>query len=352
MKDPVWREQIWDQVHPRVGKYRPDFYPGCTPWLSRDEQFLLPKSQSLQQPETQNRWLLSQKWKYWISGTYEFTYPSKDEPLANVTLKCDWANADSSFYWSIELLLLDAAYPGIHRGFVFKDSWPRVIFAWETPFFSKYGQIKGKVNPKGRVLQSQADSQGMPVKLGGTEVNVIVLQYVLRTMCALLIYGPLYESVPKELEAPIRLENYTNPGWGDKSLVYAFFQKNTAGLRNATSFFSRAYNNPNPRNGERQITSAERQSTMDAVDCVFKHFGIIQEPPWVGQDDWVDQLPTDLEKAQTLDEWQKVECQWATLVSYSTGLKLHQGPWAGPLWERYCSLCNFPDAGEETCRQS
>lgn len=74
----------------------------------------------------------------------------------------------------------------------------------------------------------------------------------------------------------------------------------------------------------------------------------MQEPPWVDDDDWVEQLPNDLDKAQTIDAWQKVECQWATLVSYSTGLRLHQGPWAGPTWERYCNLGDLSDAEDES----
>ena len=330
-----WREQVWDQLHPREGKYRPDFYPRCTPWLSRDERFLLPASQPSQQPERESKAYLSRKWKYWIGGAYQFAYPSNDEHLANVTLTCNWANADSPVHWSIELVVSDAPYPGMHSGSVCKPETYCVTFAWETPFFSPYGQVQKKIDEKGRVFHSEAGGSYVAVKFGERGASVHVLQYVLRFICALLIYGPLHKNVPKEFEPKPRLEYYSNSCWGDRDLVHQFFQKDTAELRNVTSFFSRAYNNPKPQHGERHITSAERHSTINAVDCIFGHFGIVQEPPWVEQDDWVDQLPADLETAQTLDEWQKVECQWATLVSYSTGLKLHQGPWAGPLWERY-----------------
>lgn len=44
-------------------------------------------------------------------------------------------------------------------------------------------------------------------------------------------------------------------------------------------FFSRAYNDPNPPHGESPIANAERQLTIDAVICIFGHFGIVQEPP-------------------------------------------------------------------------
>ena len=185
----------------------------------------------------------------------------------------------------------------------------------------------------------------MEVRLGADRIEVVVLQYLMRSMCALLAFGPSYSGVPKQFVPPVELQRYSCTfGWGDENLVNDLFRK---GARNVTSFFSRAYNNPNPPNGQSQITNAERQLTTEAVDCILGHFGIVQEPPWVDNDDWVEQLRTDLDQALTLDAWQKIECKWATLVSYSAGLRLHQGPWAGPNWQRFCNLGEFSEAGDE-----
>lgn len=52
------------------------------------------------------------------------------------------------------------------------------------------------------------------------------------------------------------------------------------------------------------------------------------------EDDWAENLEKELEVVRTSDAWQKMERKWATLASYSCGLELHGGQWAGPDWAR------------------
>lgn len=337
----VWRELAWDQIHPRTGIYRPDNYPGCIEWTQLDEKFLrLPES-----PVKENRATRSQKWKSWLGGTYEFPYPSSEDCCAKVTLNLNWLEPHKSMRWTVETSTADAAYPGTHRGsLVHREDDPRKMeLEWETPVFSPYVRLQKRdasqakqAGPITAISSCRVSdySSRISIMRDKKEVEVMVLQHVLKAICNILVHGPRSKGIPQEYKSPVELDSKYSSNKGDmEDLISAFFGEE-ARLRLAGSFFSRAYQVVDRAKDERQVTSADRQLTIESVICLFKHFSILEEPPWVEEDDWVENLAKDLEGVETYAAWQKMERKWATLASYSCGMELHRGPWAGPDWEQ------------------
>lgn len=81
-----------------------------------------------------------------------------------------------------------------------------------------------------------ANSGTVVVRFEEEHVRVTVLQYMMRSICPLLAYGPLYLDVPKDFVPPVNLQQYScTYGWGDEDLFNLLFKK---GARNATSFSS------------------------------------------------------------------------------------------------------------------
>ena len=316
-------------------------------WSQLDEQFL----QRPDQPVVENRAAKAKKWKHWVGGTYQFSYPADGECSAKVTLNINWDDPDS-IRWIVDTTTADAAYPGVHRGSILhSDSEPdKVKLEWKTPILSPYVRVEKGDGPLvylpsgtwevapavGSSSVTLRDSSVKTTIIGGKkQVGVMVLQNVMKGVCNILVHGPRLPDVPQEFASSVQLEFMH--GFSSKDiahLIRSFFEKE-ASLRKPASFFSRAYNAAEHAEEGREVTDPERQSTIESVICLFEHFNILQEPPWVEEDDWVENLSGDLRKVRGFGSWQKMERKWATLASYACGLKLHHGPWAGPDWEQY-----------------
>jgi hypothetical protein len=293
----------------------------------------------------ENRAARSKKWLYWLGGTYTFPYLSGDDCQAQVTMTFNWLEPKKSMHWTVETLTAEAAYPGKHRGFLLhqEERTSDMDLEWETPIFSPYVRIQKRNASQAR----QADpvvgystcevsdwSKKTTVICEKKEVSVMVLQNVMKRICNLLVHGPRPKGIPENLASPVELRVKYNSNDDDIAQLIGKFFENEARLRKAASFFSRAYCTAGQAKEERKVTSAKRQATIESVDCLLEHFSILQEPPWMEDDDWVENLEKELEGVETYDAWQKIERKWATLASYSCGLELHQGSWAGPNWER------------------
>lgn len=248
-------------------------------------------------------------------------------------------------HWTVETSTADAAYPGTHRGSLIHrgDDARKIELEWETPIFSpfvrfqesdasqakKTGSVTGISSPRVSDFSNRRT-----IICDKKEVEAMVLQDVMKAVCNILVHGPTRKGIPQEYKSPVELDSKFSSNRGDiNDLIYAFFEKE-ARLRLAGSFFSRAYNVVDRSNDAREVTPADRQLTIESVICLFKHFSILEEPPWVEEDDWAENLAKDLDGVETYAAWQKMERKWATLASYSCGMELHRGPWAGPDWEQ------------------
>ena len=302
-----------------------------------DEQFRRQPDPSVKE----NRAARSKRWINWLGGTYTFPYPSGHDCQAKVTMIFNWLEPQKSMRWTVDTLTADAAYPGQHRGsIIHQNNKPsRLELEWETPILSPYVRVQKKEKRADPVVGSSicgvSDwSDRTTVICDKKKVEVMVLQKVMEAVCNLLVHGPKTEGIPQDCKSPVKLGfEYSSNNDDIRDLIYSFFGKE-ARLRKAASFFSRAYNAVDGAKDKREVTSAERQSTIESVICLFEHFGILQEPPWVEEDDWAENLSKDLEGVRTYEAWQKMELKWATLASYSCGMELHRGPWAGHDWER------------------
>ena len=337
----MWRELAWDQIHPRTGIYRPVNYPGCIEWTPSDERFLRLPNPSVRE----NRAIRSQKWRYWLGGSYQFPYTRGGDCCAKVTVNLNWLEPHKPIRWTVETLAAKAAYPGTHLGSLIQlDDGPRGMeVEWETPILSPYVRLgKGdfsQAKQSGPVVGlSQCDvpdySQRRSIIRDKKIVDVMVLQDVMRGVCNILVHGPKMQGIPQDCKSPVELEfRHSSQNRNINDLIYAFYKEESR-LRKAASFFSRAYNTVDHAKDEREVEPEERQSTIESLICLFEHFGILQEPPWVEEDDWAENLSNDLGGVKTYAAWREMERKWATLASYSCGLELHRGPWAGPDWEQ------------------
>lgn len=339
IRSRVWRQLAWDQIHPRTGKYRPDYYPGCMKWTQLDETF-----RRLPDPTVkENRAARSKKWLYWMGGIYTFPYFSGDARQTQVTMTFDWLEPKKPMHWTVDTLTADAAYPGKHRGSLLhqEERTGDIDIEWETPIFSPYVRIQKRHASQARRADSVVGystcevsdwSKKTTIICEKKEVSVMVLQNVMKRICNLLVHGPRPNGIPESLASPVELKVKYSSNDDDIAQLIGTFFGNEARLREAASFFSRAYCTAGQAKEERKVTSAERRATIESVDCLLEHFSILQEPPWMEDDDWVENLEKELKGVETYDAWQKIERKWATLASYSCGLELHQGPWAGPDW--------------------
>lgn len=248
-------------------------------------------------------------------------------------------------HWTVDTLTADAAYPGNHRGRLIhrEDRTGEIQLEWDTPIFSPYVRIQERdaAHPRRAdpvvglsTCEVSDDSRRATIMCEKKSVEVMVLQDVMKSVCNILVHGPGKTGVPETLASPVVLEDKYYFNYEDMlQLMYEFF-KEEARLRKAASFFSRAYNTAGDTKKEREITPAERQSTIESVLCLLEHFGILEEPHWMEDDDWAENLEREMEGVRTYDAWHQLERKWATLVSYACGLELHRGPWAGPDWEK------------------
>ncbi len=301
-------------------------------------------------------------WKTWIGGSYKFIYPSKEASFAEVAIQFDWITKfekDAEYSWKIEVKSEEkdglsgraAVYPGVHQGMIthtesqpewYEVKWITPIFSpfvfmnspseWDENLFSeKTGAVIGGSAPANR----NAATEKIPFVSRGRyfrvdEETVLVIERVLRSICAFLVFGPQNSSIPEAYQPKVghvgRGSNY--------DITTKFFEK-TGKFANAASFFCRAYVPQARQDQSRKVTEAEKKSTIDAVIAMLEHHTILQDPFWIEDENWADNLESDVQSVKTLKEWRLMEKKWATLTSFACGLRLHEGPWAGKDWEKY-----------------
>lgn len=326
-------------MHPREGRFRPEYYKGSSKWTTVNERILQP-------PHTHSQFLSSQPWKYWAGGTYTVSYPenTQEDGRTSIVLTFDWSSADACIRWSIDSSVQGReeapAYPGVHSGAIeVFNPFSRYRVYWDVPIFSPYVEILNPTRDASKENQKLEPVRGCSVsskgietiRFGSRHLSVLILQEVLKGVAYLLICGPRYPQMRKRVTLPTTFEERYSHNW---ELLQSYFVK--CDFIATAALFSRAYIPAGPLlNKAGHVTEEQKQMTIDCIISIFEHFGIIQEPYWIQTErrDWIEDLQGDVAKVVTVDEWQKVEKKWATLASYACVLDLHKGPWAGEDWE-------------------
>ena len=333
--------QYWDQMHRITGKFVEPKYEGCSKWTALEERFL---------STCPVKW---PKWRSWIGGTYEFSYESHSQHLASVKLTFDWSKGDDTkvlIKWSVDVAGTNTAsravaYPGRHHGLILHHPiQPEYYeFKWDIPIFSPYVWVgssddwQDKIFGQGDgpvvgVSKSKDKTSAMEeVQFAEKTYQVLVLEKVMRSVCALLIFGPTYTDMPSEYEPKERIKRLKST---NRPAIAAFFDKKLE-FHEAARFFARAYNVEKQADGGLHVTEEEKRSTSASVYSLLGHFHITQPPFWVTDNTWPDRLLVELQAVKTCDDWRRLERDWATLTSYACALRLHEGPWAGEKWQDF-----------------
>lgn len=351
------RESFWNQVHPKIGRFRPRYYQKSALWQTISETFI-------EQPSSTKPNFID-----WVRGTYHVEVVISDghfEKEGNesgfvvpLKLSLDFTkNIQHCTHWTIDTLAAQThkpvAYPGIHSGCLLVWCPPNYMpydgVIWETPIFSPYVQIESEYRNNDRgdytaiSLRSKPKSRDKDLFLQasyfenmylGTSDScyVVVLQEVLKDLAKLLVFGPRYSDM---IQAPV--VQFANMSHNVRSELTAEFFESLR-FSEAAQFFSRAYcqSGQSKEDEEEKVPSSLYLMSIKTIETLFDHYKIVREPPWIktSKSDWVDDLGEEALALQSMADWRKFEAKWATITSYACGLNLHEGPWAGEDWRMY-----------------
>jgi hypothetical protein len=303
----------------------------------------------------------------WARGTYHAEVAISDgvsdvevqdsQVIVRLVLSFDFTKErENCIHWTIDTCASQAhkiaAYPGIHSGYlsVWNASGPSTFceVLWETPIFSPYVEIEAPYRdgdredfnpvrlssrPKDRsgdtLLQASHTER---VDLWSRSAYVTVLQEVLKDIARLLVFGPRYADMKL---APVA--KYAEYDSYIRSHTTARFPE-TNHFPEAAAFFSRAYcHTRSGENEELPVPERRCMTSVETIEALFDHYKIVREPPWIkaSKQDWVDDLREEAILLRTVADWREFERKWATITSYTCGLNLHEGPWAGEDWRAY-----------------